>query len=116
MTHSLLKTFSLSLVTLVGATLASAQQNGVAHFVSTNADAAPKACAAPADIERGWEQQIELIEARVAAKAQDTANLAGAVVTPPFQKFAPYRTDVPVTRSARKNKATVRTSTEGDQH
>ena len=111
MIKPVLKTLSLSFTVLATASMASAaEQNPRAQLASMALDSVTVACATQADVDRGWDYQVELLEARLAAKSQVAAELPGTVVTPPFEKLAPYRADLPAEVAARQTQRTMQGS------
>ena len=111
MTKPVLKTLSLSFTVLATAAMASAaEQKPRTQLASMALDSVTVACATQADVDRGWDYQVELLEARLAAKNQVAAELPGTVVTPPFEKLAPYRADLPTAVAARQIQRTTQTS------
>ena len=101
MIKPILKTLSFSFVTLVSAAILSASEQGpVADRAAAAADSARVGCATPSDIDQGWEEQIQLVEKRQAEREAEGLTVPGAIITPPFEVFAPYRTDVPPTADA----------------
>lgn len=68
------------------------------------------ACSARADVDRGWEQQQELLEARLAARGADGILVPGAIISPPFPEFPAYRVDVPSSTLARRGSKSAKTA------
>ena len=94
MIKPILKT--LSFVTLACAAILSASEQGsTAERGAASADSARMACATQADIDQGWEEQLAQVEKLQAQREADGLAVPGAIITPPFETFAPYRTDVP---------------------
>ncbi len=106
------KTLSLSFAALAAAAMSAApEQNPSRHLSATSADPVRFDCATLVEIERGWEHQQQLLEARLAGKASESVKVPGAIISPPFPTFAPYRTDVPSATSARRGSKASRPST-----
>lgn len=96
-----LKTLSFAFVTLASASVLMASEQGPSPDRSAApADSARAGCAARADIDLGWEEQLALVEKRLAEKEAEGLRVPGAIIAPPFETFAPYRTDVPPTVTA----------------
>jgi hypothetical protein len=98
MIKTTLKTLAFSLVTFAtAAILSAAEQEPVIDRTAPapRADSARVGCATPSEIDLGWEEQIQAVEKRLAEKEADGLVVPGAIITPPFETFAPYRTDVP---------------------
>ena len=53
---------------------------GAAHLLSE----AARPCAPQEFIDRGWEQQFDLLDARLAIKDPSSLRVPGAIITPPF--------------------------------
>lgn len=90
MIQSALKTLSLSLGAVAMAASASA------HYGSSTLDparvaplAAQAGCSPQQVIDRGWELQRELLEARLAAKGPESVEVPGTIIAPPFPGFGP---------------------------
>ena len=92
MIKSIPRKLSFAFMTLASATMLSASERGAA---SASADASRAGCAVPSEVDRGWAEQLALVEKRGAAKEAEGLAVPGAIITPPFETFAPYRTDVP---------------------
>lgn len=91
-----LKTLSFSFVTLVSAAMVSASDQGpVVDRGAAAPDSARVGCATQSEIDLGWVEQIQLVEKRQAARDAEGLAVPGAIITPPFEVFAPYRNDVP---------------------
>ena len=106
------KTLSLSFAALAAAAMSAAsEQNTLRRLSATSAEPVRFECATQVEIERGWEHQQQLLEARLAAKASESVKVPGAIISPLFPSFAPYRTDVPSVTSARKGSKASRPST-----
>jgi len=101
MIKPLFKTLSFSFVTLASAALLSAAQ-APATDRGTGSESARFGCLTQADIDQGWEEQLAQLEKRLAEKEAEGLAVPGAIITPPFEAFAPYRTDVPATVTASK--------------
>jgi len=98
MIKPILKTLSFSFVTLACAAILSASEQGsTAERGAASADSARVGCATQADIDQGWEEQLAQVEKLQAQREADGLAVPGAIITPPFESFAPYRTDVPPT-------------------
>ena len=65
-------------------------------------DAERAPCGIQAEIDRGWEIQQELLEARLAGRATEEDLVKGAIIVPPFPEFAPYRSDIPMAKASRR--------------
>ena len=103
MIKSILKTLSFSFVTFAAAAILSASEQGTAADRATaSADSARVGCSTQADINQGWEEQQALLEKRLAEKEAEGLAVPGAIIVPPFETFAPYRTDVPAAVNAAK--------------
>jgi hypothetical protein len=102
MIKPLLKTLSFSFVTLASAALLSASEQSPAFDRASGPDSARVGCATQADIDQGWEEQLAQLEKRLADKEAEGLAVPGAIITPPFESFAPYRTDVPSIAAANK--------------
>jgi len=101
MINKMLKTLSFSFVTLVSAALASASDQGpAADRGAVGPDSARVGCATQSEIDRGWDEQIQRVEKLQAERAAEGLAVPGAIITPPFEAFAPYRNDVPPTVNA----------------
>ena len=98
-----LKTLSLAFVTFAAATSFGLEQKPGPHRAAMSIESVRFACSTQADIERGWENQQALLEARLAAKASEALRVPGAIISPPFPNFAKYRTDVPSLTTSRRN-------------
>lgn len=83
---------SFAMMTLASAGILSASERVAAP---ASADASRAGCPVLSDVDRGWEEQLSLVEKRVAAREAEGLAVPGAIITPPFETFAPYRTDVP---------------------
>jgi hypothetical protein len=104
MIKTVLKTLSLSLVALgLAATSSAREQNRALLLMSMPPAESMVGCSPQAEIDRGWEFQQELLEARLAAKGPEAVNVPGAIIEPPFPSFAPYRTDLPSSIEALEN-------------
>ena len=107
MIKPILKTLSFSFVTLASAAILSASDQGPG--VGPGAPASARVgCSAPSEIDLGWEEQLAQIEKRLAEKEAEGLAVPGAIITPPFETFAPYRTDVPPTATANRAAKTAR--------
>jgi hypothetical protein len=96
MIKPILKTLSFSFVTLACAAILSASEQGATtERGAGSADSARVGCATQADIDLGWEEQLAQIEKLQAQRDAEGLAVPGAIITPPFEAFAPYRTDVP---------------------
>ncbi|MEO8360102.1 MAG: hypothetical protein ABI672_08740 [Vicinamibacteria bacterium] len=94
MLKPIVKTLSFSAFALLVATSASAlDQSAAPRFASMAIEASMATCSSQADIERGWEYQQELLEARLAAKGQPEVTVPGTIITSPFETFVPYRAE-----------------------
>lgn len=113
MIKPMLKTLSFSFVTLASAALLSAAEQG--PRVDGGVVEAPRVgCASQAEIDLGWEEQIAQLEKRLAEREAEGLAVPGAIITPPFETFAPYRTDVPKALAAGKAAKTSRRTSAGD--
>ena len=103
MIKPILKTLSLSFVTLASAAILSASEQapGVERGAAA-ADSARVGCPAPLEIDLGWDEQLTQLEKRLVDKEAGGLSVPGAIITPPFETFAPYRTDVPQAVTANK--------------
>lgn len=114
MIKPILKTLSFSFVTLASAAILSASEQGPAVERGTApADPARVGCPAVSEVDLGWEEKIAQIEKRVAVKEGEGLAVPGAIITPPFETFAPYRTDVPPAVIANRAAKTARPATSG---
>ena len=96
MTKSVLTTLSLSFFTLAAAVPSPAfAQSGPMHLASAPIEPTRPGCSMQAEIDLGWERLQQVIEARMAARSSEVLRVPGAIISPPFPAFAPYRTDVP---------------------
>ena len=96
MTKSVLTTLSLLFFTLAAAVPSPASEPGASrHFASTPIESTRFGCSTQTEIDFGWEQQQQLIEARLAARSSEGLSVPGAIISPPFPAFAPYRAEVP---------------------
>ena len=103
MNKPVFKTLLLSLAVVLSATIAPAhEQVSALHLSALPANSARFACATQEEIERGWEHQQQLLDARLAAKEPQGVRVPGAIISPPFPDFAPYRSDAPIARATRK--------------
>lgn len=100
MIKPLLKTLSFSFVTLASAAILSASEQSPAFDRGAGSDSARLGCLTQADIDQGWEEQLALLEKRLAEKEAEGLAVPGAIITPPFESFPSYRTDVPSTAAA----------------
>lgn len=98
-------TLSLLLFPLTtSASLSSTGQSGLPESGSVPVQSTQFGCSSQAEIELGWEYQLRLIEARLAARADDgVLTVPGAILSSPFPSFEPYRSDAPEARAARKS-------------
>lgn len=94
------KTRSLSFVVLAAAVSTASTQSPLLHFSGMNSDKVSMR-ASQSEIDRGWERQQRLLDARLAARAAEGAFVPGAIIVPPFPSFAPYRTDLPKANARR---------------
>ncbi len=96
MIKPIFKTLSFSFLTLASAAILSASERGPAvERGPFPADWARVGCSAPSEIDLGWEEKLAQIEKRLAEKEAEGLAVPGAIITPPFETFAPYRTDLP---------------------
>jgi hypothetical protein len=102
MIKPLLKTLSFSFVTLASAAILSASEQSPGSDRGPGPESARVGCSTQADIDQGWEEQMALLEKRLAEKEAEGLAVPGAIITPPFESFAPYRTDLPSTATASK--------------
>ncbi|MBX7186476.1 MAG: hypothetical protein K1Y01_15155 [Vicinamibacteria bacterium] len=110
MIKPMLKTLSFSFVTLASAAMLSAAEQAPKASEGA-AETLRVGCATQAEIDLGWEEQIAQLEKRLAEREAEGRAVPGAIITPPFESFAPYRADVPKTLAAGKAaKASRRTS------
>ena len=102
MIKPILKTLSFSFVTLASAAILTASEPGPADARGTaSSDPARAGCPARSEIDRGWEEKIAQVEKRLAEKEAEGLAVPGAIITPPFETFPAYRTDVPPAVAAR---------------
>ena len=80
-----LKTISLSLVIFAAATVSADEQNPTLHLASLSVESVRGGCAPQELIDRGWEQQIELLESRLAGK-ESSLSVPGAIIASPFDE------------------------------
>jgi hypothetical protein len=114
MINRMLKTLSFSFVTLVSAAMVSASdQAPVVDRSAAASDSARFGCATPSEIDLGWDEQIQLVEKRQAERDAEGLAVPGAIITPPFEVFAPYRRDVPPGVTAAGLNRTVKRHTSG---
>ena len=114
MIHSIHKTLSFSFVALASVAIVSASQDPSENRASS-ADSLRYGCAIPSDVDQGWEEQLARVDKLVADKEADGLDVPGAIITPPFESFAPYRTDVPpAATTARVTKSTRHLSSSRD--
>lgn len=92
MTKLAFKTLTFSAVVFVLAASSRANEKTPAA-VDPDASAV---CPARQAIDRGWELQRELIEARLEARAPGGLEVKGAILSSPFPSFPKYRADLPV--------------------
>lgn len=94
MIKPIVKTVSVSAFALMIVTSASALgQNATPRLASMSVESSIATCSSQADIERGWEYQQELLEARLAARGHPDVAVPGAIITSPFGSFPPYRSE-----------------------
>lgn len=90
MIKPIVKTLSLSFVMLAGAAHASAsEQIPLLNLASIPAETLRVGCASNAEIERGWEAQQQLLQERLAAKAAETIQVPGTIISTPLTEFMP---------------------------
>lgn len=117
MIKTVVKTLSLSfgLVAVAMAALASASDSpargkeaaSAATALSTD-DLGRVGCSVRPDVDRGWEYQQELIDARMAARQAEGLSVPGAIISPLFTDFAPPRTDVSAAKAEPKTPKAVK--------
>ncbi len=96
MIKSAFQFLSFSALVLAGAAASSAAAQAAPLPVSMKSlPGGEVVCRAPQDVERGWESQLELLEARLAARAPEGIEVKGAIITAPFPTFPAYRRDLP---------------------
>jgi len=101
MINPILRTLSFSFVTLVSAaTVAASEHRPVVDRGAAAPDSARAGCATQSEVDLGWEEQIQRVEKRLAEREAEGLSVPGAIITPPFEVFAPYRTDAPPTVNA----------------
>ena len=105
MIKPILKTLSFSFATLASvAILSASEQSSTPDRGAAARDSARVGCAVESDIDLGWEEQLALVEKRLAEREAEGLAVPGAIITPPFETFPPYRADVPpVVTAAGKN-------------
>ncbi len=101
MIKPILKTLSFSFVTLASVAILSASEQSPGLDRVRSADSARTGCAAESEIDLGRDEQLAQVERRLVEKEAEGLAVPGAIVTPPFESFAPYRTDVPPTVAAK---------------
>ena len=90
MIKPIVKTLSLSFVMLAGAAIASAnEQIPLLNLASVPAETLRVVCSSTAEIERGWEAQQQLLQERIAAKAAETVQVPGTIISTPLTEFMP---------------------------
>ena len=90
MIKPIVKTLSLSFVMLAGAAIAPAtEQIPLLNLASVPADTLRVGCSTTAEIERGWEAQQQLLQERLAAKAAETVQVPGTIISTPLTEFMP---------------------------
>jgi hypothetical protein len=99
MINSIHKTLSFSFVALATVATVSASQD-LADNRATSPDTPRGGCAVVSDVDQGWEEQLARVEKLVAEKEAEGLSVPGAIITPPFENFPPYRTDVPPVATA----------------
>lgn len=100
---SVLKTLSLTFVALAAAAAARAsEQNPLLPPDRTPAEWIRATHPSQSEIDRGWERQHRLIEARLAARVTGGLSVPGAIILPPFPGFARYRIDPQAAATLRK--------------
>ena len=99
-------TLAFSLVFFAGAASAHASSGAVTSVTPST----EVACSTRQDVDRGWEFQMELLEARLAAKGSQSLEVKGAIIRAPFPDFAPYRKDVPAPLASSARSGAARTS------
>jgi hypothetical protein len=107
MIHSIHKTLSYSFVALASVAIVSASQDRAENRASST-DSLRYGCSAPTDVDQGWEEQLARVEKLIAEKEADGLAVPGAIITPPFETFAPYRSDVPAAATAVRATKTAR--------
>ena len=111
MIKSVCHTLSLSFAVLAAAAVSNAADRTSPSSLGPPAiDAERAPCGVQAEIDRGWETQQELLEARLAARATEGDLVKGAIVVPPFPEFAPYRSDIPVIKATRRTAKNTKTA------
>jgi ABC-type sugar transport system substrate-binding protein len=114
MIKPILKTLSFSFATFALATIAAAGQGPVTDRAAASSDSARVGCATVTEIDLGWEEQIQQVEKREAEKEADGLLAPGAIITPPFETFAPYRTDLPPVATAARGAKSARPQSSHD--
>jgi|SRR5678816_3568616 len=99
MINSIHKTLSFSFVAFASVAIASASQDPAENRASQT-DSLRYGCAVQSDVDQGWEEQLARVEKLVADREADGLAVPGAIITPPFESFAPYRTDLPPAATA----------------
>lgn len=109
-----LKSLSFSFVTFATVALISALEQGrPVDRSDPRVEFLRPGCVSQSEIDRGWEEQQLLLEGRLAEKATDGLLVPGAIITPPFESYAPYRTDPPRILTAAKPGRTARRQSVG---
>ncbi len=89
------KTLPLSVLAFALAATSPADELSRLNAASAPKDPDQVACSTREAIDRGWEYQRGLLEGRLEAKAPASLEVKGAIISPPFPSYAPYRKDVP---------------------
>lgn len=111
MIKSALKTLSFAFVTLGFAVASPAAEQGPSlHFASMSIESAASSCSPQAVIDLGWEYQQALLEERLALRSEGELKVPGAIISPPFASFPPYRKDDPTTAEPRRTSKRANTS------
>jgi len=109
MIKTILRTLSFYSVAILSA----AEQSAPEGRGAASIDSLRAGCPAQTDIDRGWKEQQEQLERRFAEKEAEGLLVPGAIITPPFESYAPYRTDLPTTvTAARPAKGNARRTTD----
>lgn len=90
MIKPIVKTLSLSFVMFASAAIASAsEQIPLLNLASVPVDTLTVGCSSSAEIERGWEAQQQLLQERLAARAAETVQPPGTIISSPLTEFMP---------------------------
>ena len=83
MIKPVLKTLSLSFAVFAAASVSADEQNPTMHLASLSVESVREVCKPQELIDRGWDQQIELLEARLEMK-DAPLTVPGAIIASPF--------------------------------